>query len=329
MIILEIKKDIVDIYYKHVEAKYCCKTSDELLGKKYVIGKQFGVGNFSRMRIEDGLEISKIDIDYKMEMAFNNREFDGDILELGYCYNGNMKIFSMPDNKKYTLEAGNMFIYKALNDVDYFKFRHNKCKIISIQMNFNTIKSAINPIWEDKVIIDWEENINNIFKENILVIEKASYDIKKIAEQIEFISIKDIMSYMNLKLKTIEFLATVLEEKSNKRVLENSKDRETEIVTMAKEIINKNLQNSPSVKELADSLNISLYKLQEGFKNVTGYTVYEYIQKLKIEKAKYLLKNTNMSIIEIANEVGYENPSKFANLFKRYNNITPSKYRKL
>lgn len=326
---MEIKKDIVDIYYKHVEAKYCCKTSDELLGKKYVIGKQFGVGNFSRMRIEEGLEISKIDIDYKMEMAFDNREFDGDILELGYCYNGNMSISSMPDNKKYTLEAGDMFIYKALNDVDYFKFKHNKCKIISIQMNFDAIKSAINPIWEDKVIIDWEDNLNNIFKENILVIEKASYDIKKIAEQIEFISIKDIMSYMNLKLKTIEFLATVLEEKSDKRVLESSKDGETEIVTMAKDIINKNLQNSPSVKELACSLNISLYKLQEGFKNVTGYTVYEYIQKLKIEKAKHLLKNTNMSIIEIANEVGYENPSKFANLFKRYNNITPLKYRKL
>ncbi|WP_315122049.1 AraC family transcriptional regulator [uncultured Clostridium sp.] len=323
------KKDMIDIYYKHIEDKYCCKTSDELLGKKYIIGKQFGAGNFSRMRIEDGLEISKIDIDYKMETEFDNREFDGDILELGYCYNGNVEVFSMPDNKKYILEAGNIFIYKSLNDVEYFNFKYNKCKSISIHMNFNTIKNTINPTWEERAIIDWQKNMNNIFKEDILIIEKASYDIKKIADQIDSISIHNVVSYMNLKLKTIELLTTVLEEKYNERVLKTSKEQEADIIIMAKDIISKNLENSPSVKELASNLNISIYKLQEGFKNAIGYTVYEYIQKSKMEKAKYLLKNTNMSIIEIANEVGYENPSKFANLFKRYNNITPLKYRKL
>ncbi|MBU5485211.1 AraC family transcriptional regulator [Clostridium sp. MSJ-11] len=323
------KKDAIDIYYRHIEDKYCCKISDELLGKKYIIGKQFGVGNFSRMRIEDGLEISKANIAYKMEMEFDNREFDDDILELGYCYNGDIEIFSMPDNKKYILEAGNMFIYKSLNDVEHFNLKYNKCKTISIQMNFNTIKDTINPIWEDRAIIDWQKNMNNIFKENILIIEKASYDIKKIAEQIDSISTHNVVDYMNFKLKTIEFLTTVLKEKYNERSLRTHKEQESEIIIMAKDIISKNLQNSPSVKELASRLNISVYKLQEGFKNDTGYTVYEYIQKSKMEKAKYLLKNTELSIIEIANEIGYENPSKFANLFKRYNNITPLKYRKL
>ncbi len=36
-----------------------------------------------------------------------------------------------------------------------------------------------------------------------------------------------------------------------------------------------------------------------------------------------------MSVLQIANEIGYENPSKFANTFKEYNNVTPLKYRKL
>ncbi|CDI48974.1 transcriptional regulatory protein [Clostridium tetani 12124569] len=69
--------------------------------------------------------------------------------------------------------------------------------------------------------------------------------------------------------------------------------------------------------------------MQEEFKNVIGCTVYEYIKKVRMEKAKYLLKSTNMSVLEIANEIGYENPSKFANAFKEYNNVTPLKYRKL
>ncbi len=329
MITLKNKKYIVDKYYEDIEEKYCCKSIDELLGKKYFIAEKFGIGNFSRMKIEDGLEISKINVDYKMEMDFNNINFSDDILELGYCYNGDVGISSLPDNKKYKIKAGDIFIYKTLNNVNYFKFEYSQCRTISVHMNFNAIKNAVNPIWEDKLIIEWQEKIKDIFEKDILIMEKASFNMKKIAEQIDSISISNMMGYINLKLKTIEFLATLLEEKSNTKFLKNSKEQEKEIIIKAKDIISKNLQNTPSVKEIASDSNISLYKLQELFKNMLGDTVYEYIKKARIEKAKELLKNTDMSILEIANEIGYENPSKFSNLFKGYNNITPLKYRKL
>lgn len=65
------------------------------------------------------------------------------------------------------------------------------------------------------------------------------------------------------------------------------------------------------------------------FNNDLNITVYEYIKRCKIDRAKYLLKNSDMYIIEIDNEVGYENLSKFTALFKIYNNMTPLKYRKL
>ncbi|MCD3350573.1 helix-turn-helix transcriptional regulator [Clostridium botulinum D/C] len=329
MIDVKLKKGIIDVYYKHIEDKYCYKTCDELLGKKYFISKQFGVGNFSRMKIEDGLEISTTNIDYKMDMDFYNIGFDDDILELGYCYNGNMKVFSSPDDKMYLIKAGDIFIYKTLNDVNNFKFQYSKFKAMSIHMNFNIIKNAINPIWENKIIMDWEVQLKDIFKEDVLIIEKATYDIKQVAEQIQNISTDDMIGYIKLKLKTIEFLATFLEERATIKFLENTTEYEEKIVIKAKNIIAKDLQNPPSVKKLADNLNISLYKLQQAFKNITGNTVYEYIKKARIEKAKYLLRNTDMSIIEIANEIGYENPSKFASLFRSYNNITPLKYRKL
>ncbi|NFD17520.1 AraC family transcriptional regulator [Clostridium botulinum] len=325
---MENKKTVVDMYDKYVKEQFKCKTSDELLGKKYIIGKQFGVGNFSRMKIEDGLEISKINM-YSTDMYFDNRGYGDHILEIGYCYSGITKILALPSNKEYILKEGQVFIYKALNDVEHFKFKYDKCKTVSIHMHFNTIKKAVNPIWEDKVIMDWETQMNNIFKKDILIIEKASYDIKKIAEEIDDIQIDNMMGYMKLKLKTIEFLAIFFEKNSNIKLIQSSEDEERESIIKAKDIISNNLREPPSLKKLAGDLNISLYKLQKAFKNVTGNTVYEYIKKSKIEKAKYLLKNTNMSILEIANEIGYENPSKFSNAFKGYNNMNPLKYRKL
>lgn len=252
-----------------------------------------------------------------------------DILEVGYCYSGNINILTLPDNAECMIKAGDIFMYKVLNDVDYFKFEYNNCKTVSIHMNFNTIKNIVNPIWEDKMITDWQMYINGIFKNDILKIERASYEIKKIAEQIELISINNMLDYMKLKIKAIEFLATFLQEKSHMQDPTNSKKYETEIIIKAKDIINKKFENSLSVKELANNLNISIYKLQQIFKNNTGDTVYEYIKKVRIEKAKYLLKNTDMSILQIVNEIGYENPSKFSSLFKSYNKMTPLQYRKV
>ncbi len=65
------------------------------------------------------------------------------------------------------------------------------------------------------------------------------------------------------------------------KLIENSQDEKREHIIKAKDIINKNLQDPPSLKELASDLNISLYKLQNAFKNSTGNTVYEYIKKIK------------------------------------------------
>nr|WP_125152646.1 AraC family transcriptional regulator [Clostridium rectalis] len=312
------------MYYKDIEEKLDCKTFDELLGKKYIIGKQFGVGNFSRMKIEDGLEVSTLNIN-NTEMSFDNRTYDDDILELGYCLKGSTKVTALPYNKVFVLNKGDIFIYRTLNDVEYFKFKHNNCKIISVHMNFDAIKNAINPIWEDKILLNWEKYTSYIFKGEILISEKASQPIKKVVEEIESISLDTVLDYIKLKYKTIEFMVTFFQEKS----FENAQVKENDIALKAMEIIDSNLKTPPSVKELADRLNITIYKLQEEFKNATKCTVYEYIKKMRTDKAKYFLESTNMSILEVANEIGYENPSKFASAFKKYNKITPFKYRKI
>ncbi|SHI72913.1 transcriptional regulator, AraC family [Clostridium cavendishii DSM 21758] len=321
------KKDIIDSYYEYIEEELNCRTSDELLGKKYIIGNKYGKGNFSRLKIEEGIELTKSKVN-KSELYFDNREYNENILEIGYCYSGDSEIITMPHNKQYFMKNGCVFIYKALNNVEHFKFKYNNCKTISIHMNFNTIKNVINPIWEQKIIEDWNNSIDYIFKNDILIIKKANYKMEKLAQEMDEISTDNIMGYMRLKLKTIEFLDAFFQECSKKKVLNNSKSYEKEIVIKAQGIINRNIQKSIHIKTIAEDLNISEYKLQEAFKNILGDTVYEYIKKTRIEKAKILLKNTDMSVLEIVNEIGYENPSKFSSLFKRYNNITPLKYRK-
>lgn len=326
---MKTKRDVLDKYFNYIEEKYCSKTSEEFFCKKYTMKEQLSEGNLIRIKIEDGLEISKLDIKNNMEMELDNTDFEDQVLEVGYCYEGQAELLMLPSSKKYTIKAGDVFIYKMVNDVDYFKFKYRGCKITSVSMNFDLIKSAINPMWENQLMIQWYDYLDTIFKGDTIVIQKTTYDIQKIAEDIDLISIDNMMGYMKIKLKTIEFLSNIIDQKYKQNSIKSLKDEELEIFNKAKNIIQINLENMPTINVLSHNLDISIYRLQRIFKDITGNTVYEYIKKERLEKAKYLLKNTGMKIIEIAIEVGYENPSKFANLFKKYNGITPLKYRKL
>ncbi|WP_017531598.1 helix-turn-helix transcriptional regulator, partial [Pelosinus sp. HCF1] len=63
------------------------------------------------------------------------------------------------------------------------------------------------------------------------------------------------------------------------------------------------------------------------FQKKMGVSVQIYLQKLRIEEAKRLLRETNYTILEIAQEVGYEHQASLTRIFKQVEGITPSVYR--
>ena len=69
--------------------------------------------------------------------------------------------------------------------------------------------------------------------------------------------------------------------------------------------------------------------MEQSFKNYERIGISEYIQKKKMKYAEMLLTSTNKNILEIANEIGYENPSKFFQSFKKYLGILPRQYRNI
>ncbi|SHK89731.1 transcriptional regulator, AraC family [Anaerocolumna jejuensis DSM 15929] len=70
-------------------------------------------------------------------------------------------------------------------------------------------------------------------------------------------------------------------------------------------------------------------KLKRCFKQVNGCTITEYIQQTRIGQAEYLLSNTELSIAQISQTVGYSNASRFAELFQRNVGILPGEYRRI
>src|SRR2546423_13073910 len=71
---------------------------------------------------------------------------------------------------------------------------------------------------------------------------------------------------------------------------------------------------------------MSEFHVNRLFKRATGVPPLQYQIKLRLDAARRMLRETNKSVITIANEVGYSNPSHFAQLFRKETGLAPTDY---
>jgi AraC family L-rhamnose operon regulatory protein RhaS len=82
------------------------------------------------------------------------------------------------------------------------------------------------------------------------------------------------------------------------------------------------------LKEMSDWCGIQRTQLNKIFQKLTGCTPVEYLARLRMERAKTLLRETDMKVIDIAFECGFSSSQYFANTFRQETGQTPSEYRK-
>ena len=99
-------------------------------------------------------------------------------------------------------------------------------------------------------------------------------------------------------------------------------------VNRAKEFISTNFKRSFSSSEISEYCGISASHLRAKFHRVTGMTLTEYRENLRIEEAKKMLSHLSLAPKEAAYELGYSDVYHFTKVFKDATGITPAKYAK-
>lgn len=100
------------------------------------------------------------------------------------------------------------------------------------------------------------------------------------------------------------------------------------IIERAQKYIEANLRENVSLSSIAEHMNISKYYLGHLFKSITGITITEFRNELRLTVAKNRLIYSQKSIDEIAEEIGFSSTAYFTEIFTRAEMVPPSKYRK-
>ena len=118
---------------------------------------------------------------------------------------------------------------------------------------------------------------------------------------------------LELIISTIAPLASAV-SKSDADFDKNDADfiREAEL------ILKDNLENPPSLHDLARRVGVNRTKLNQGFRKIFGTSVFDHLRILRLERARELLENEQKSVTEVAFDVGYAHRENFTRAFKKH-----------
>ncbi len=135
---------------------------------------------------------------------------------------------------------------------------------------------------------------------------------------------EDILAIPSLK-RLKEFMAGAAELLS---VPVRSEGRKyCELVENGIDFLKENYNRNLSLEEICGHLSVSKNYFSYLFKRDTGISLWAFLTRIRIEQARIFLENTDWKNYEVAYNVGYDNPSYFNKLFKKYTGQTPNEYR--
>jgi len=235
-----------------------------------------------------------LDINKKEKNDFNEEELFSAI-ELRYKVEKSLLNAVEKGSKEEALKFKNSFQFAAVHRIPNNPLRAYK----NLTFSFNTLlriaseRGGVSPVYIHNLSDKFAILIENISS----MAQLGTLQINMISEYCDLVNKFSTAGYSKIIRKTIDY-------------------------------INLNFDNPLSLSLIADNININSSHLSRQFKKETNMTVTEFINKRRVQEAKFLIDENNNSITEIALMVGYENHNYFCKVFKQITSLTPKDYLK-
>lgn len=317
------KTNIVGQYFWAYERKSKCKKNDQIMGLKYSLSNKDEKGKILRYILDNHLDASISHIRSEETYQFEYID-ESDLIIIGFCLSGKQIV----DYKsEHILTKGEIIYFRP---TESFNLKMSDHSFLYYYIDCNSFKKCLECRNCDDLFCDF--HIDYICNKGEIIIEKAPDIIMAHIDEMKKIKrskTNNFLDYAKIKGQLLNYLTWFIGLRLNENPHVDEGQCEQHYVSKAKKIILDHLEEQITVKKIAQQLDISTYKLQKCFKQFENTTVYDYIRRAKIDQSKIFLKESSCAIIDIAQQIGYENPSKFSTTFKSITGYTPTEYRNL
>ena len=281
--------------------------------------------NVLEKKIANNIFLIKSDLNLE-----DNIDYEGDLLidglVLAYNLNGSSNYKSKTRSKYFELNLNSNDSHIFLSKRDNIKVSISKgnTKSMSIIMKKDfIIDNMPNSSLKDAIINSLDKNIPN----KLITKRKIDIQLQLLLNSIYYNPFEGALDNLFIQSKILECIFLEFKDlveinpfKTNNVKLDS---KDIEAIKKAKDILIKNLQNPPSIVELAKKVRINEFKLKIGFKKVFNDTPYNILLDYKLELAQKLLKNSDMNIEEIGKYIGYKHSPNFTKAFIKKYKVRP------
>jgi AraC-like DNA-binding protein len=138
--------------------------------------------------------------------------------------------------------------------------------------------------------------------------------------------------YLYLEAKALELislqLGRLMSEKIDNQNKASLSRNEMDRIRAARDLLVRDLVSPPTLSQLGKHFCLSRYKLQYGFREMFGGSVFGYLREYKMQTARQLFTRADMNVSQVAWAVGYTNVSQFTKAYKKRFGVLPKHYRR-
>ncbi|MCT4543811.1 MAG: AraC family transcriptional regulator [Vallitalea sp.] len=282
-----------------------------------------GNGVITSYQVLDGIRINYNDFhmsSFRSEFVSNTNMFCVD-----HCKEGRIEQEIKSGVYSY-IETGDLRIDNRFNHNTDFYFPLSHYHGITIAFEVDKADASIKKIFPDfpvSVVIlskKFCHNNRNYFLRSATSIEHIFSELYNVPQEIK-------LYYYKIKVLELLLFLSGLEIDDSEIIKPYFYKSQTEKIKSIHTLITSDIQKHYTLEQLSEKYNISLTGMKTCFKAVYGDSLFAYLRKYRINKATMLLRTTDLNIAAVANEVGYNSPSKFSAAFKKEIGINPLEYR--
>ncbi len=249
----------------------------------------------------------------------------GNVLEINHCREGR-EGSRLPSGSCLYLGEGDLSVHTMDNCAQEMTFPLNHYRGISVLIDLECVTGNPPEIFSGSGIdiMDFKEKF---CAQGECFVMRARDAIEHIFSEIY--AVPDSLQNCYFKIKVQELLLFLyMVDVSEEKRREQYTPLNVDIVREIHKRLTSDLRQRPTIERLAKEYLINPSTLKDTFKGVYGQPVGAYMKTYRIKEAASLLRQSQATIAEIAEQVGYENQSKFAAAFRDVMKVPPTGYRK-
>ena len=267
------------------------------------------------------LVYNDVNFEESESVSIKNEKCSG-VLEINHCREG--RIECSCKNDFFYLSPGDLCIHMKSTVGDDLYFPSGNYQGISILIDIKQAPLCLSCILDD-VNVRPEQLVRKFCRDGSLFVCRSNSHLEHIFSELYSIPQEVQKGYYKIKvLEILLFLSCLSTETREEKLFSSAQ------VSIAKEVcryLTAHMEERITIEKLSDKFHVSQTVLKNSFKVVYGMSIYSFIRTQKMQSAAAMLRNTDKTVLEIANLHGYENGSKFASAFRDIMGVSPAEYR--